>query len=725
MIAHTRWSRLATSLVALSFFLTSSHAATLEVKGLHNTDLVSVDSIGDTIWISGAGSGLITNDVVVGPGLQVYRSLDAGETWSSVQIEWFETSSRISFANQSLGFLATRDTVYRTKDGGESWETLNLPTSASSFNDLHTLNSGEVYITANSNIFYSQDGGDTWQVSATSIGSNYIFFVNQDTGFRSNADRIYKTIDGGQNWTVVLNAPVALSNGGPIYFSDENNGIVIEGSDVLTTSDGGANWTLNENAIPGDHSGFSYQRVDIAFSDNQNGMLIADHVYRTNDGGASWERLDSSETFDEGGVALAPDASSYLLVGANGWVQKRNTSGTVSDAYAIGLPFDGGSFPIAHSIFIDESTGWAIGSGSAANSGTTVSKAFYQTTDEGKTWDKVALPNLNTQQIYNLQLLENGTVIALGTEGALWVKASEADSWTFASTGIDGEAPAADFISASHGWIIRTDGELIWTQDGGSNWEELVLPTEQPLTHIDFFDTDHGWIANDEGVFYTASGGAAWQSIHEFSPGETPQRLIAKSPATLRLLSDRNVGGPSSISEWTVDNAPEQEWQTVYEFVPFAAVDATAVNECFGYSIGSWLHKTDNSGQSWEEVQDLYTKPGADPSIAGSYLSENTFQYIDRFGRTRALTITTNELKLVAFSDYSLEQPYTIVLNFATETGHEYFVESSSDLVNWTLHCDKIVGTGETFEWTDSSIQSPDSYPRYYRVYERTDNESD
>lgn len=701
-----------------------SDSAELEVRGVPRADLNTVDSIGNTTWIATASGSYSTGGVNLGPGVAVYRSLDAGESWTSQKLsESVSISTLIRFANESLGFLITRDHIYRTEDGGDTWEAQTWE-EAYPITDIVFQSSERMFLTANSSVYFSEDGGQSWSLYLSNVGENYMHFVNADVGYHSYGNIVYKTENGGQSWEVVFNSFPEVTNGGLLHFTNVNSGFVIEGSNVIRTTDGGADWKFYENAVPGQHLGVPSQRADIQFHDDQNGMLFLDAVYRTTDGGSNWTEVMFDDDFEPAALTRHPETSQYLVTGKNGRVRRIASDGTTLDDFSLGLRLLGtGSWQGAsytQSVFVTESVGWATDSGTTS-SGSELENAVYETKDGGVVWRKVELPNIGSRRVLDLQLLDDDTVMALGTQGGLWKKGSNSEEWTYENTGITSEIQASDFISPENGWIIDANGEIYRTQNDAASWILHAKPNGKPATHVDFYDDNHGWIASEDTIFYTIDGGASWDTILNFPTGETAWSMQARGADSLLLLSTPPQGGPLRATEWKPGEDSVPEWRTLSERLPYRVEDVQFINPCLGFAFGVSLHFTEDGGESWERLLNLAVSNGSRLTNnfrpRGTFLNGNEYQYIDLLGTTRAALFNTDEPTLVAFSDYEIDSPYPLVISFGSEAGSEYIIESSDDLVEWTLECDRIIATGPQAEWTDPSLTDHDSYPRFYRVY--------
>ena len=139
------------------------------------------------VWV-GTGEPHIRSNVTVGDG--VYKSTDAGETWTNMGLKATGRISRVVIhpTNPDVVFIAAlghahgpqkERGIYRTKDAGKTWEQVlfvNENTGASSLvqdpNNPRILFAGMWEIVYNtwgresggpgSGIYVSRDGGDTW-----------------------------------------------------------------------------------------------------------------------------------------------------------------------------------------------------------------------------------------------------------------------------------------------------------------------------------------------------------------------------------------------------------------------------------------------------------------------------------------------------------------------------------------------------------------------------------
>jgi photosystem II stability/assembly factor-like uncharacterized protein len=163
----------------------------------------------------------------------ICNTTDGGLTWNKINatgISFISEYTSIFFSNTSAGWSVSRAGVYKTSNAGINW------TAATTFPGLPPTNEFlSVFVTPNSNIYIcnkaaelyrSVDGGVSFsQLKAFPGQVNYycdIHFVDNNTGYVSVSNRIYKTTDAGTTWNVV----VALGEASivELHFTDASHG---------------------------------------------------------------------------------------------------------------------------------------------------------------------------------------------------------------------------------------------------------------------------------------------------------------------------------------------------------------------------------------------------------------------------------------------------------------------------------------------------------------------
>jgi photosystem II stability/assembly factor-like uncharacterized protein len=206
-------------------------------------DLVYGDSKG--IFFTNTETGWVSAD-----DHKLYHTTDGGLTWSEV-LDMGSSGESISFVDNNHGWAKNFSNFYRTTDGGQTWNqhTLGFYAAVCNFFFINP-NTGWVgnYSYMATTIQKTTDGGLTWAPKQTVNAIFYsIQFINELTGWGAGySGQVYKTIDGGETWTIQnSNIPHTINK---ICMINESTGWIGTDyawggtSNMAYTTDGGDNW---------------------------------------------------------------------------------------------------------------------------------------------------------------------------------------------------------------------------------------------------------------------------------------------------------------------------------------------------------------------------------------------------------------------------------------------------------------------------------------------------
>jgi photosystem II stability/assembly factor-like uncharacterized protein len=248
----------------------------------------------------------------------IFESIDAGATWSAIKLGPVDLEKPIPEmdpTNPAVICAILRNRILYSTNGGGSWALLSprIPNAFITRMWIDPTNSQNLYAgTFFSALYHSTDGGKTWNQVAglpTAIryfllfdahkhGTIYLWTVAGYIG--SSEGDIYKSVDGGQNWTSIR---IDASRNVPVDFlSIPSTDPTVMFAGIWTHSDpdsfillksinGGASW-INAN------SGLPPQGVTTLVSSPENPSILyvgvgARGVFKSTDGGRSWKPTGS------------------------------------------------------------------------------------------------------------------------------------------------------------------------------------------------------------------------------------------------------------------------------------------------------------------------------------------------------------------------------------------------------------------------------------------------
>jgi photosystem II stability/assembly factor-like uncharacterized protein len=294
--------------------------------------------------------------------------------------------SNVKFWDDNNGFVQGPRSLMTTHDGGQTWESYEPFLNGYKKVAIISNESG-IIVGGQGFILHTTNKGVTWQREVGLVGNEGyadVFVLNDEILFltgtilNSNFSRtpfLYKSDDGGLTWFKIEIDFQGFSSGlNPrrVFFFDENVGFITDDQRIYKTIDGGVNWVESEN--PGGYELISeYQVIDnqTAFLKTTNGL------FKTVNQGDSWSIILEENEFYENAFFVKNE---FLYYGqfVLGGIKKRNLNTGIVESAVINLPAK-----LTDVYFIDAQNGFAVGSDYYNDN---ISRFIYKTTDGGLTW---------------------------------------------------------------------------------------------------------------------------------------------------------------------------------------------------------------------------------------------------------------------------------------------------------------------------------------------------
>lgn len=280
-------------------------------------------AIPDIVWL-GTGEGNVRNSVSVGGG--IYKSIDAGKTWTNMGLKHSEHINRIALhpTNPDIAYVAAMGTlwsenkergIYKTIDGGKSWQNILFVNNKTGATDIKMdpSNPNKLYASMwqfrrwpdrfesggpGSGMYISLDGGETWQE-------------------KTSADGLPK----GELGRITFD--IAQSQPNTVYALIE-----AEDSALLRSNDGGNSWHTVNNEVGVADRPFYYSEIEVDPNNPDIIYNIATFVRRSIDGGKTFHKIEQIDCcaagntihIDNHSLWINPANSKHLILGNDGGV---------------------------------------------------------------------------------------------------------------------------------------------------------------------------------------------------------------------------------------------------------------------------------------------------------------------------------------------------------------------------------------------------------------------
>jgi photosystem II stability/assembly factor-like uncharacterized protein len=280
----------------------------------------------NTVYV-GTGEADMRSQISYGNGM--YKSIDAGKTWTHIGLEDTRQIGRVIVdpKNPNLVFAAALGHVYgpnpdrgvfRSKDGGATWQKVLFKNENVGAIDIQfdSQNSKIIYATlwntrrppwsiyppsygAGGGIFKSVDGGDTWNqltegvpvegqgrigIAVAKTNQNRIYAI-----IDAKAGGLYRSDDAGKTWSLISDDKRIWGRGWyfcKVVADPKNPDIVyVSNTSLYKSIDAGKTWT----AIKGAPGGDDYHQLWIYPDDPKRMILASDQgAVVTEDGAETW-----------------------------------------------------------------------------------------------------------------------------------------------------------------------------------------------------------------------------------------------------------------------------------------------------------------------------------------------------------------------------------------------------------------------------------------------------
>lgn len=533
------------------------------------------------------------------------------------QSGWFWISSKntfpssgcnsIYFTTAQIGYICgTNGKMDKTIDGGLNWfESSNGIPSNEYLEGLYfpSANTGYVggggYLDAR--IYKTTNGGLNWTYTNAYNTSRMerTFFLNDNTGYVSGGIKIYRTTNGGINW-INAGGPFICSS---IFFVNEMTGYYVSGyyGEILKTTNGGQSWDIKLTSN-------QYSMNGLYFLNENTGYCVGGHylktcIRKTTDGGNSWNTM----LFSTGNTTKYLESVQFInentgySVGICGAMFYTTNSGKNWQEYFNFTDLD------YKCIAFSGSTGYAVSEGYSGSPG------IIKTYNSNNEWFLMSHGILT--DIKSICQSNSFTFYAVGDKGKILKSTNSGSNWKISPSFTKTKINSVCFIDTLTGFCVGEKGLLLKTSDG-KNWNNTYL-SDNNLNFI-FSKSDRNlYVTGQNGYFYKSTDlGKNWITINTGTENDlfagnfitnNSGILVGENGTILKSIN----GGINWVS---INSSTNNQLNSIY-----------FIDSVIGYCVGknSTILKSTNSGENWFQIVNNFNK-----SFNAVYFVNNVIGYI-------------------------------------------------------------------------------------------------
>jgi photosystem II stability/assembly factor-like uncharacterized protein len=363
-----------------------------------------------------------------------------------------------------------------------------------------------------------------------------------------------------------------------------------------------ASTVLHAQAWYAQTSGTTALLMDVFCTDPNTGWVvgIVNTILHTTDGGSNWVAQDPPPSVNYYSVYFTDELTGLAVgatVGGSGRIRHTTDAGSTWEIIDIASGYSLWSI-----FFIDDTLGWIAG-GREAGFLIDPIRTIHHTTDGGYTWS-TQFYQYDSLPLHDIHFTNPSTGCAVGEHGEIFWTADGGSTWDQQTSGVVQHLWGVRLLDENTAWAVGIQGIILHTTDAGATWVPQDADSSYGFGKVMFTDANDGWISggdNDTGIILrTTDGGSTWStqntgatttmmSVH-FTDADTGWAV-----GNLGTIMHTTTGG-TGIAEKETFNTVQADLRTIHN-APNPFSNSTTIQFTLSLNCNIYLSVYNATGQ--------------------------------------------------------------------------------------------------------------------------------
>jgi len=374
----------------------------------------------------------------------ILKTTNSGENWTEIAGYGNGNLYDIKKSSTNELFACGSNLLLRSTDMGFNWTNIQLIENAI-YKSIDFKGLNGITIGSNGNMLNTSNNGVNWINNFSSnrigYGVNSIKFYNKLIGYAVTGNRVLKTTNGGNNWTIIIMNTnknlytLSVTDESIIYVAGGESSS--PGSVLFKSTDGGLIWnTQNSQSLYGIRS--------MSFVNSFTGYCLSTgSVSKTTNGGINWVNISENYGFS---IFFVDPNIGYIIAFTGGY--KTTNGGN-----------NWNSIPVAGEdiYFLNAETGFAAGYG----------MRISKTTNGGSSWT-IQTQSSEGWRFYGIHFYNSQFGYAVGDYGAIARTTNGGNNWTYQSSLTNFQLKSVFMTDTNECYAAGLNNTILKTTTGGN-----------------------------------------------------------------------------------------------------------------------------------------------------------------------------------------------------------------------------------------------------------------